>query len=383
MPPLAPLARGTLDLPVDFEQKAGREYLLTVSFALRQATRWAGKGWVVARDQIPYGGGYAPAAVPAKAVAPVGVDGGFALEAGGVRAVLSRTTGTLSELVMDGRTILKDVGGLVRGPRLTVMRALTDNDVWMRGRGADPADGLGFGTVYQSGLTQLRYHVRRLSADESGVRAVVEVNGAKGAGFLHAATWRLSPDGALTMANEVRPFGRMPKALPRLGLSLQLEEGLESFAWYGRGPQENYVDRCSGAFLGLYRSTVTDQYVAYARPQDNGCRGDVRWAELTDADGRGVRVSGSVPLFVQALHYSWEDLEFARHRAGQQRILNLKPPRREVCLNLDVRQTGLGGNSCGPLPEAAYRFPVRDEAWTVTFAPSRARLCQAAQALSK
>ena len=372
VPPLAPLARCTLDLPVDYAQKAGREYLLTVSFALRQATRWAGKGWVVARDQIPHGGEYTPAAIPAKAVAPVGMDGGFVLEARGVRAVLSRTTGTLSELVMDGRTILKDVGGLVRGPRLTVMRALTDNDVWMRGRGADPTDGFGFDTVYQSGLTQLRYHVRRLSADESGVRAVVEVNGAKGAGFLHTATWRLSPDGTLTMANKVRPFGRMPKALPRLGLSLQLEEGLESFAWYGRGPQENYVDRCSGAFLGLYRSTVTDQYVAYARPQDNGCKGDVRWAELTDADGRGVRISGSVPLFVQAIHYSWEDLEFARHRAGQQRILNLKPPRREVCLNLDVRQTGLGGNSCGPLPEAPYRFPVQDEAWTVTFAPARA-----------
>ena len=103
------------------------------------------------------------------------------------------------------------------------------------------------------------------------------------------------------------------------------------------------------------------------RPQDNGYKTDVRWAKLTDADGKGFRVSGSVPLCLQAIHYTWEDLEFARHRAGQQRIWNVKPPRKEICLNLDIRQLGLGGASCGPRPEAQYVFPIRPEKWTVTF----------------
>ena len=60
------------------------------------------------------------------------------------------------------------------------------------------------------------------------------------------------------------------------------------------------------------------------------------------------------PFFFQAIHYGWEDLEFARHRNGQQRIFNPPTARAEVCLNIDCRQLGLGGNSCGPRPEAAY-----------------------------
>ena len=95
--------------------------------------------------------------------------------------------------------------------------------------------------------------------------------------------------------------------------------------------------------------------------------GGRRRAAFTDAKGAGVRLRGSAPLFVQALHHSWEDLEFARHRDKQQRIWNVKPPRAETCLNLDIRQLGLGGASCGPKPEAEYIFPIKREQWSVTF----------------
>ena len=74
---------------------------------------------------------------------------------------------------------------------------------------------------------------------------------------------------------------------------------------------------------------------------------------------------------VQALHYGWEDLEFARHRRGQQRIFNPPQPRAEVCLNIDCRQLGLGGNSCGPKPEAAYIFPIEKTSWSITLKPVR------------
>ena len=107
------------------------------------------------------------------------------------------------------------------------------------------------------------------------------------------------------------------------------------------------------------------------RPQDNGYKSDVREATLADACGAGVTFSADVPLFVQALHYTWEDMEFARHRDKQQRIWNEKPPREEVCLNLDVRQLGLGGASCGPRPEQQYVFPIQHETWTVNVAPAK------------
>jgi len=102
------------------------------------------------------------------------------------------------------------------------------------------------------------------------------------------------------------------------------------------------------------------------RPQDCGMKCDVRWVEFADRHGRGVRFSADVPLFVQALHYGWEDLHFARHVNGQKRFRAVPVPREEVLVNLDVRQTGLGGASCGPAPMRKYRFsPDEPVEWTL------------------
>ena len=162
----------------------------------------------------------------------------------------------------------------------------------------------------------------------------------------------------------------MPPAIPRLGLSLKLDPALEAIAYYGRGPRENYVDRNSGSFLGLWQSTVSEQFEDYVRPQDNGCRTGVRWLALTDADGKGVRFSASEPLIVQALHFAREDLEFARHRRGEPRVRAALAPRPEVFLNLDVRQTGLGEASCGPEPLPQYRFdPNAPVSWRLFLVP--------------
>ena len=41
-------------------------------------------------------------------------------------------------------------------------------------------------------------------------------------------------------------------------------------------------------------------------------------------------------------------------------------PSEDVLLNLDVRQTGLGGASCGPEPMSKYRFnPKTPVEWTL------------------
>ena len=368
VPDVPPAAKVRVPFPAGvraYARKPGCEYLLNVSFALRDDAPWAKKGHVIARDQIAVARAAAPAAPARDAAARAVEEGGrVTVAAGATVAVFSKKTGTLAKLTMNGRTVLADsADGIVRGPRLTCMRAFTDNDKWLRG------------AFYASGLTQLRFHVRTFQVVKAPdgaierVRAVVEVNGAKSAGFTHAADYVFGRGGALTIESRTTPFGRMPPALPRLGLSLMLDARLENMAYYGRGPFENYVDRCTGSFLGRYASTVTDQYVAYVRPQDNGYKGDVRWVTFTDGDGVGVKVTASAPLFVQALHYSCEDLEFARHRDRQERIWNVKPPRREVCLNLDLRQLGLGGASCGPKPEAAYIFPIQPEAWRVTLEP--------------
>jgi beta-galactosidase len=247
---------------------------------------------------------------------------------------------------------------------LTCFRAFTDNDIWVRGDTLEKP-----GNFYLSGLSQLRYHARPTVIDGNSVRFIVEVTGSKSAGFTHETVWTLGADGSLSVRNTVTPHGTMPVALPRLGTSWRLDSALEKMRWYGRGPRENYIDRRTGSFIGIHDSTVTEQYEPYVRPQDCGYRGDVRWVAFAAADGRGVKFSASEPLFVQALHFTAEDLEFARHRNGQQRVRIPLVPRPEVFLNLDIRQLGLGGNSCGPQPMDKYIFPVQPESWTVKIEP--------------
>ena len=266
---------------------------------------------------------------------------------------------------MGGRTILKDPApGVVAGPQLTCARAFTDNDIWLRGRELDAK-----GCFYLSGLSQLNYHAHPAVVDGNALRFRVDVTGSKSAGFAHETEWTFSADGAIEVKSKVTPFGTMPAALPRLGLSMKLDKALESVRYYGRGPFENYTDRKTASFVGIYGTTVTEMFEPYVRPQDNGYRCDVRWAEFTDADGRGARFSASEPLFLQALHYGAEDMEFSRHRNGQQRFRSPLVVRDEVCLNLDIRQLGLGGASCGPKPMDKYVFPVREETWTMRIDP--------------
>jgi hypothetical protein len=253
---------------------------------------------------------------------------------------------------------------------LTCERAFIDNDRWLQGDTRRLAEGWNF---FTSGLTQLRHHARPLEVDGARVKTTVEVTSSKSAGFTHECTWIFSADGSLTLENRVVPHGTFPAALPRLGLSLKLADALESMRYYGRGPRENYIDRKTGSFFAVWDSTVTDQYEPYVRPQDNGYKSDVRWVAFFGADGKGVKFSAGDPMFVQALRFSREDLQYSRHQNGQQRRYRPLVPRKEVCLNLDLRQLGLGGGSCGPATMEKYRFPIVEEKWRLRIEPFDAK----------
>ncbi len=381
-PAVAPLSRAKVALPQPtVEIKAGREYFYNVSFAIKEKTLWADAGWVVARDQIPFKPSInawpafsgAPQKASDKSADPVTMTEDakcVTVKAGDTEAVFCRKSGTLARLTMRGKKVLADV--CCAGPRFTCARAFTDNDKWLRDGNPWAKDDTK--SFYGSGLTQLRYHARPLKATFGAdgtlvVSATVEVTSSKSAAFTHETEWTFFPCGKVTAKNYVSPRGKMPPALPRMGLTWRLDKSLENVSYYGRGPEENYIDRCTGSFLGLWKDTVTGMYEPYVRPQDCGYRAGVRWIELTDGDGRGVRFSADQPLFAQALHFTMEDLEFARHRNGQQRIQNMPAARDEVMLNLDVRQLGLGGASCGPRPMEKYIFPIEKVSWTVTIEP--------------
>ncbi len=372
VPSVGPLSEGEFAVPALEKalaaKKPGRGYFVNFAFATKKDEVWAKSGWTVAREQLAVENA-APAAVEAPAAAVPEIyanrEGGrLFVEAGRTSAIFDCESGTLLKLFIKGVGVIDSPAYAVPGgPRLTCLRAATDNDRWMSGHPHDSNKGKYW---RWSGLTQLHYHAEPIEVVSNIVKTVVDVSGAKGCGFTHYCDYIFGADGSVTVASKSVPYGTMPPAIPRLGLSMLLPPRFENMRYYGRGPWENYIDRSTASFVGLYSSTVEEQFVDYARPQDNGGKTGVRWVEFTDDHGEGVRFSSPTPLFMQALHYDMEALDGSRHMPGERRRNAPLRERDEICLNLDVRQTGLGGASCGPGPMGKYRFdPNATVEWTM------------------
>ena len=364
---VAPLTRQTISLPLPaIQPPAGSECFYLVSFHLKTNTLWESAGYEIAADQLPFTvAGTRP--LPAKGALPKAVlkqdDRSVTVTGKGFELVFCRKTGTIARLVYGKQTIIQNRASVSHGPEFTAFRAFVDNDGWFRN------------AFYESGLTQMNYHPAPIVAEQvdSGtvrVTTFVSADGFKSARFLHKSVYTVTGDGTITVLNDITPKGAQPP-LARMGVRMMLDGALERMAYYGRGPYENYVDRKEASDIGYYESTVTEQAVDYVRPQENGCRSDVRWVTFTDVKGRGARFTFPQPLYVTATHFRSEDLEFARHRNGQQRLFNPPVPREEVCLYLDLHQMGLGGASCGPPPMEKYRLNAMPVSYTYVITPVR------------
>jgi beta-galactosidase len=159
----------------------------------------------------------------------------------------------------------------------------------------------------------------------------------------------------------------------RMGMNLEMPRSFDQMAWLGRGPQESYADRKTGAFVGLYSGSVADQYWAYLRPQENGNKTDVRWMTITDNNGLGLFVCGTQLLEVSAHHNIMEDFESPERSDGRQvdgvpvvnrHITDVKP-RDLTSVNIDYRQMGVGGdNSWGAVTHDEYRLTAKEYSYS-------------------
>ena len=173
--------------------------------------------------------------------------------------------------------------------------------------------------------------------------------------------------GQIYINNRIEVGEKELPEIPRFGLKIVLPEGFNNVRWYGRGPHENYSDRKTSSFVGIYNSHVADMYYPYVRPQENGNRTGIRWMSLTNQDGTGLLVIGS-PLFDgSALHYSIDDLDYTESAKKHTADLEQRP---EIYLNLDMNQRGVAGNdSWGARPLEKYRIMPRDYSYTVILSP--------------
>jgi len=175
-------------------------------------------------------------------------------------------------------------------------------------------------------------------------------------------------NGEILVENRLTQGGMSLPELPRFGMTMIVPQEFNWLQWYGRGPQENYWDRNDGAFVDVYSGYVADQYVPYIRPQENGYKTDVRWFSLTNQEGRGIKVTGQPLLCFSALHNPIEDFDDG-DKKEQRHTIDIK--RRDlVALNIDYKQTGVGGDdSWGALPLPHYTLYPGDYAYSFLLSP--------------
>ena len=335
VPPLAPGESAQVKLPAPPTAAGDTETHCTVRASLAADTPWAARGHVVAWGQFPLSPrpGPRPFTAPRR---PVRADGAI----------------TLGPAAFDPRTgALRTVGSVAVGElRLDVWRATTDND-----DGAPWQSDVRHGPLWRrTGLHRMRHRLDAVEAGEDALTVRTRVApAARELGL--ATTYRWTSDGTrLRLTVLVVPEGDWAFPLPRLGIRFALEAA-DEVTWFGGGPGEAYPDTRAASRVSRWRSTVDDLQTPYVRPQENGARADVRWAELG-----GLRVEGDPEFWLTARRWTTEQLDAARHRT------DLVPCGR-VWVNLDHGLHGIGSQSCGPGPLPRYHLPARPAEFKVTF----------------
>ncbi|MCL2531729.1 MAG: DUF4981 domain-containing protein [Oscillospiraceae bacterium] len=142
--------------------------------------------------------------------------------------------------------------------------------------------------------------------------------------------------------------------ITRFGVTLQLPRSWDNVKYYGLGERENLSDFTDQSKMGVFETTVAVMHEPYIFPQDNGNHGQVRWLQLTDENGKGLRVANAPGrLNFSAQHYSQASLTAATHQEDL-RDEGL------VYLNIDGFVRGTGSASCGPDVLEEYRIDLSD-----------------------
>ena len=159
----------------------------------------------------------------------------------------------------------------------------------------------------------------------------------------------------------------------RYGMQLQMPKQYDRIEYYGRGPIENYCDRNSSEFIGVYNNKVQDEYFEYVRPQESGNHTDVRWFRVLNADGSGLEFYSNAPMEASAMPYTMDQLDdgMNKDKAWGHHSGDLVPAGKTQVF-IQQRQFGLGCvNSWGAWPLDEYRISYGDKDFTFAIKPLR------------
>ena len=365
----------------------GKECYLNVYYCLPEDMPWAEAGYTACKEQL-FLQSASSVSLDRSTVAgralkhSVDKAGHLVVKGRGFKAEFDPSQGTLYRLRYHGRDVF--VPG--NGPQLNAFRAFTNNDGWaFRGWFAQGLHQLHHaasgGSVFQleNGALRIGYEIVSRASNgahlegsqaSASCQVVDDPDRTDVMQFTSHVFWTVYPNGWISLRSEIASdHPEIP--LGRLGYKMQVPASAGRFTYYGRGPMENYSDRYTCAFVGIYDAPVSEQLGNYTKPQESGNHEAVRWVSLTRRSGRGVRFdvmenslkeseSGMPVMSASAHPYAALDLVGAAHQYEL-------PTPGDTWLCLDAAVTGLGGNSCGPSPlpedrvysDASFGFLIR------------------------
>ena len=233
---------------------------------------------------------------------------------------------------------------------LNIWRAPTDNDrklklIWMKAYYHKSNT-----RAYTTRLVQKKESVTiycTMSVAAPAVQKVLDIE----------AEWEIKWNGAIAVKMSVKKDTEFPE-LPRFGLRLFLDEGMQQVTYCGMGPIESYKDKCRASSYGLYKDSVTNMHEDYLRPQENGSHCGCDYVVLESENSKFTAVAPSTFSF-NASVYTQEELTEKGHAYEL-------TPCGDVVLCLDYAQNGIGSASCGPelmhlykLNEAEFVFEMK------------------------
>jgi len=350
LPSIAPRERASIQLPPAARATdTSKESFLNLSFRTKDPSPWWERGYELAYTQFQLSG---PWTVPASQRDATGIElsqqeQAIHLSGQDWAITFDTNTAAISSWQVGGKALL------VNGPRPDFWRAPTDND-----RGADLRDGSHEGAPLKKVLAASNLW-REAAASWAPAPPNLEqtADGSihiRFSGQLLAGRAELSLDyrvhttGRIELAYHYQAHEKLPLLL-RVGTVWELPLQFQHIQWYGRGPDSTYPDRKFEP-IGIFASTVMDNWIDYPKPQENGNKVDVRWFTITDDQGFGLRVMSEQALSVNASPYAAAEL------AGQAYGWQLPAPSRTV-LNIDHAQMGVGGDdSWGAIALPQYRL---------------------------
>lgn len=312
------------------------EYLLNITARLKSDTRWESAGYQIAAEQFHLSGRSLPKVAKGEGAKTINVhqaDNKLQIAGDKFQIEFDQSTGVLTSIKYGQKEQIFNG----QGPIFNWYRSINNDSR----------------RYSETKLTVLDFSSETNLNDGSVLvktKMDAEIINEK-THFPYEVDYSIYPDGTIKVAAVFHTgHDYMP---PRFGLRMSLAPQNERVKWYGRGPFENYPDRKSGAFLGIFQSTATEMGEEhYVQAQSMGQREDARWISLSDAQNMGVKITSLDRLSFSALHFTDEAAWKAYYDF---KLKEISQP--QIYLTLDCLQRGLGNASCGPQPLEQYEMP--------------------------